>query len=126
VPHGAVTHAFPTPATLASADPAVLPVPRSRGAAVVAVATALASGDLDLHGDPDAAEVALLAIPGVGPWTAAVIRLRSMGDRDAFPAADLGLRRAFERLGMDARTALTTAERWRPLRAYAAQHLWAS
>jgi AraC family transcriptional regulator of adaptative response / DNA-3-methyladenine glycosylase II len=129
-PVGSITHAFPAPGALAALDPAALPLPRSRARAVVAVATALASGDLDVRpgADPDAAEAALLAAPGVGPWTAAVVRLRALGDRDAFPAADLGLRRALERLGADgdARAALARAERWRPLRAYAAQHLWAS
>jgi len=126
---GSVTHAFPTPAALAAADPESLPMPRARGRAVVAVAAALACGDLDLRpgADPDAAEAALLALPGVGPWTASVIRLRALGDRDAFPAADLGLRRGLERLGADGspHAALALAERWRPLRGYAAQHLWA-
>jgi AraC family transcriptional regulator, regulatory protein of adaptative response / DNA-3-methyladenine glycosylase II len=129
-PVGSLTHAFPAPAELAAADPETLPMPRARARAVVAVAAALASGALDVRpgADPEAAEAALLAMPGVGPWTAAMIRLRALGDRDAFPASDLGIRRALERLGADAspRGALRLAEGWRPLRAYAAQHLWAS
>jgi AraC family transcriptional regulator of adaptative response / DNA-3-methyladenine glycosylase II len=126
---GGVTHAFPAPAALAAVDPATLPMPRARGRALVALANALASGELDLNpgADPDAAEAALLALPGVGQWTATYVRLRALGDRDAFPAGDLGLRRALARLGAEARprAALALAERWRPLRAYAAQHLWA-
>jgi AraC family transcriptional regulator of adaptative response / DNA-3-methyladenine glycosylase II len=90
---------------------------------------ALAAGDVDVSpgADPEAAEAALLALPGIGSWTAAYVRLRALGDRDAFPAADLGLKRALERLGADGspRAAEARAEAWRPLRAYAAQHLWA-
>jgi AraC family transcriptional regulator of adaptative response / DNA-3-methyladenine glycosylase II len=104
-------------------------MPRARGRALVALCAALAAGDVDLRpgADPDAAEAALLELPGVGPWTAAYVRLRALGDRDAFPAADLGIRRALELLGADGdpRSAAALAERWRPLRAYAAQHLWA-
>jgi AraC family transcriptional regulator of adaptative response / DNA-3-methyladenine glycosylase II len=104
-------------------------MPRSRGRALVGLCAALADGTVDLRAgaDPDAAEAALLALPGIGPWTAAYVRLRGLGDRDAFPAADLGLKRALERLGADGSPGAATAlaERWRPLRAYAAQHLWA-
>jgi AraC family transcriptional regulator of adaptative response / DNA-3-methyladenine glycosylase II len=128
VPVGAVTHAFPAPDALADADPESLPMPRARGRAIVTLATAIAAGDVDLRpgADPGAAEAALLALGGIGPWTAAYVRLRGLGDRDAFPAADLGLRRALESLGRDGspRAALALAEGWRPLRAYAAQHLW--
>jgi AraC family transcriptional regulator of adaptative response / DNA-3-methyladenine glycosylase II len=128
-PVGTVTHLFPSPAALAALDPAELPMPRSRGRALVGLCGALAAGDVDLSpgADPDAAEAELLALPGIGPWTASYVRLRALGDRDAFPAADLGLRRALERLGVDGspRAAAARAEAWRPLRAYAAQHLWA-
>jgi AraC family transcriptional regulator of adaptative response / DNA-3-methyladenine glycosylase II len=128
-PVGTVTHLFPSAAALAALDPEALPMPRSRGRALVGLATALAAGDVDLRpgADPQAAEANLLALPGIGPWTAAYVRLRALGDRDAFPAADLGIKRALERLGADGRpaAALALAERWRPLRAYAAQHLWA-
>ena len=127
-PVGSITHAFPAPAALAAADPATLPMPRSRGRAIVTLATALAAGDVDLSpgADPETAGAQLLALPGIGPWTADYVRMRGLGDRDAFPAADLGLRRALERLGRDGspRAALALAESWRPLRAYAAQHLW--
>lgn len=128
-PVGTVTHLFPSAAALAALDPETLPMPRSRGRALVGLCAALAAGDVDLRpgADPDAAEAGLLALPGIGPWTAAYVRLRALGDRDAFPAADLGIKRALERLGADGRPApaLELAERWRPLRAYAAQHLWA-
>ena len=71
--------------------------------------------------DPDAAREALLALPGIGPWTAELVLLRALGEPDAFPAGDLGLRRA---LGCDARALERRAERWRPWRAYAAMLLW--
>jgi AraC family transcriptional regulator of adaptative response / DNA-3-methyladenine glycosylase II len=127
-PVGGVTHAFPSPQALAAADPATLPMPRSRGRAIVGLAAALAAGAVDLSpgADPAVAGAQLLSLPGIGPWTADYVRMRGLGDRDAFPAADLGLRRALERLGHDGspRAALALAEAWRPLRAYGAQHLW--
>jgi AraC family transcriptional regulator, regulatory protein of adaptative response / DNA-3-methyladenine glycosylase II len=128
-PVGAVTHVFPSPAALAGLPEDAFPMPRSRGRALIALGSAIAAGEVDLQpgADPDAAEAALLALPGIGPWTAAYVRLRALADRDAFPAADLGLKRALEQLGADGspRAATALAERWRPLRAYAAQHLWA-
>ena len=81
-----------------------------------------------LDGGADRAEVQrrLLEIPGVGPWTATYISLRALGDPDAFPAGDLGLRRAAERLGLPSGAAALEerSERWRPWRAYAAHYLW--
>ena len=62
----------------------------------------------------------LLALPGIGPWTASYIAMRALGDPDAFLPTDLGVRHALERLGVPA----ARAERWRPYRAYAVVHLW--
>ena len=64
--------------------------------------------------------VRLAELPGIGPWTISYILMRAVGDPDAFPASDLGLRRALERLGGTA----SAPDRWRPWRAYAAVHLW--
>jgi AraC family transcriptional regulator, regulatory protein of adaptative response / DNA-3-methyladenine glycosylase II len=118
-PVGRVTHLFPEPGVLAAA---ALPMPASRARALRALATALRTGDLELGpgADRGAARAGLLALPGVGPWTAEMVALRALGDRDAFPASDLGLRAALRALGPRA-----DPERWRPWRAYAAQHLWA-
>jgi AraC family transcriptional regulator of adaptative response / DNA-3-methyladenine glycosylase II len=68
----------------------------------------------------------LMALPGIGPWTAGYIAMRALRDPDAFPAHDLGLRRALAPPGdCLPRAALEErAERWRPWRAYAAMHLW--
>jgi AraC family transcriptional regulator of adaptative response / DNA-3-methyladenine glycosylase II len=69
---------------------------------------------------------ALLGLPGVGPWTAAYVRLRGLGDPDAFPGTDLGLRHSARALGLPdrARELAARASAWSPWRSYAAQHLW--
>ena len=66
----------------------------------------------------------LAAIPGIGPWTVEYVALRGLADPDAFPATDLALRRSWSALGGDPADLHRVAERWRPWRAYAAQHLW--
>ena len=75
------------------------------------------------------AEAELDALPGIGPWTASYVRMRTLGDRDAFPAADLGVIKALRALLAEepspARIA-SLAESWRPWRAYATLHLWHS
>jgi AraC family transcriptional regulator of adaptative response / DNA-3-methyladenine glycosylase II len=127
-PDGSVTHAFPSPEALAGARLDGMGLPESRRATVRELARRLTSGELVLDGGADRASVQrqLLEIPGVGPWTATYVALRALGDPDAFPAGDLGLRRAARKLGLPATAAALTAraERWRPWRAYAAHYLW--
>jgi AraC family transcriptional regulator of adaptative response / DNA-3-methyladenine glycosylase II len=129
-PLGGVTRLFPAADAIAAADPAPWRMPPARAGAVRAVATALAGGDLalDEEADPVAAQARLRALPGVGPWTTAYVAMRALHDPDAFPAADAGVRRALQALGHDGapRAATRRAQRWRPYRAYAAVHLWAS
>ncbi|CAM4272561.1 DNA-3-methyladenine glycosylase 2 family protein [Nocardiopsis rhodophaea] len=129
-PGGGLTHVFPLAETLAEADPRELPMPRGRSQALVALASALASGDIDLGpgADRDASAEGLRRLPGIGPWTADYIRMRALGDPDVFLPTDLGVRHALERLGHpgDGRSAATTAQAWRPWRSYASHHLWAS
>jgi AraC family transcriptional regulator, regulatory protein of adaptative response / DNA-3-methyladenine glycosylase II len=128
-PADGLTHCFPAAETLADADPASLPMPRSRAEALVGLATALASGSLSL--DPgasrDDAEAALLALPGIGPWTAGYIRMRALSDPDEFLPTDAGVRHGLAALGVssDPASAGRHAEEWRPWRSYALQHLWA-
>jgi len=126
----ALTHAFPTAAALAALDPEQLPMPRARGRALIGLCAALAAGEIELDPGADRAETRrrLLALPGIGPWTAEYVAMRALGDPDAFPATDLGIRHAFARLDQphDARAVAAIAERWRPWRAYAALHLWAT
>ncbi|MET0128839.1 MAG: AlkA N-terminal domain-containing protein [Solirubrobacterales bacterium] len=126
-PLGGVTHLFPTPAALARLGDDALPMPRSRARALAGLAGALAAGELVLdRADPAAVRARMLALPGIGPWTATYVEMRALGNRDAFLATDLGVRRALEGLGLDGspRAAEELAERWRPYRAYALQHLW--
>jgi AraC family transcriptional regulator, regulatory protein of adaptative response / DNA-3-methyladenine glycosylase II len=124
---GGVTHLFPAPEALVEADPRQLGVPRARAGAVRALAAAVLDGRLDLRPGADANR-ALLALPGVGPWTASYVAMRALGDSDAFPPGDVAVRRALERLGLDGRPAAAQrlAERWRPWRSYALMHLWQS
>ncbi|HKO26686.1 MAG TPA: AlkA N-terminal domain-containing protein [Solirubrobacteraceae bacterium] len=124
-PDGTLTHVFPSAQALSEVE---LAMPAGRRATVHALLDALRSGELDLSpgGDRERARVALEALPGVGPWTSEVVAMRALGDPDAFPVTDLGVRRGAEALGLPgARAALVAyAERWRPWRAYAVQHLW--
>ena len=128
---GALTHLFPGPAELAAADLGSLGLPRSRATTLSEVAAAaLANPRLfDATSDLDDAVRRLRAIRGVGEWTAQYIALRQLREPDAFPAADVALIRAMTTRGGRARSSSELLERangWRPWRAYAAQHLWAS
>jgi AraC family transcriptional regulator of adaptative response / DNA-3-methyladenine glycosylase II len=129
-PVGSVTHLFPTSQALAGIDPVALAMPAARRRAVLGLVAALSRGDVKLSTCTDRArtEQALLALPGIGPWTASYIAMRGLGDADAFLPTDLGVRRGLEALGHDGRPAAAAAiaERWRPYRAYAVQHLWAA
>jgi len=124
-----LTHLFPRPEALAHADLASVGVPRARAATIRALAGAVASGEvvLDASRGLEDAVARLAAVPGIGAWTAHYVAMRALGEPDAFPAADLGLRRALGngagRLA-PARVA-ERAEAWRPWRAYAVMHLWA-
>jgi AraC family transcriptional regulator, regulatory protein of adaptative response / DNA-3-methyladenine glycosylase II len=129
VPDGTLTHAFPAPAALADAPDELLRMPRARQRTIRILATELAAGDLDVSRgtDPAVLRAALVALPGIGPWTAEYVAMRAAGDPDAFPASDLGLLRGAALLGLpsDPRGLAARAERWRPFRAFAAQRLWA-
>jgi AraC family transcriptional regulator of adaptative response / DNA-3-methyladenine glycosylase II len=113
---------FPEPADLASADLSGLGLTTARQATLRALGATVAAGTLELdHGaDPQQTAARLAELPGIGPWTISYILMRAVGDPDAFPASDLGLRRALEHLG----GSTAQADRWRPWRAYAAVHLW--
>jgi AraC family transcriptional regulator of adaptative response / DNA-3-methyladenine glycosylase II len=129
-PVGAVTHLFPAAAAIATLDPGGLPMPRSRGRTLVGMAAELAAGRLALDVGADRAEsyAALLALPGIGPWTAGYIAMRALGDPDAFTPGDAGVRHGLKLLGRDTdlRAVERVSEPWRPYRAYAIQHLWAA
>lgn len=122
-----LTHAFPDAERLAAADLDDLGLPAGRREAVRGFARAVAAGDvvLDRGQRLDDLVGSLAALPGVGPWTAHYVALR-LGEPDAFPATDLGLRRAVAaRTGAPAPASLAAAAgAWRPFRALAAVHLW--
>lgn len=121
---GTLTHLFPTAEDVAEADLTGLGLPGARQRTLRALGLAVAGGALVLDGGADPAETVerLVALPGIGPWTAAYVAMRALRDPDAFPERDLGLLRALERLGIPA----SHAESWRPWRGYAAMHLWSS
>ena len=123
-----MTALFPAAGVLAALDPARLPMPRARAAALVGLCRALADGELRLDPEADRAEAGrrLLALPGVGPWTAGYVAMRALGDPDVFLAEDLGVRHALRRFGGpdDPRAARALAAAWAPWRSYASQHLW--
>ena len=129
-PIGSITHLFPTAEALARADPGRFPMPAGRRRALIALTAALTSGELTLDpgADREEARRRLLTLPGIGPWTVEYVAMRALRDPDAFLATDLGLKRALQRLGQDSSPAAAErlAERWRPYRAYALQHLWAA
>ncbi len=126
-----LTHLFPTAEALACADLATLGMPGARARALSAMAAA-AAADPQLFGvrrSLDEATAALKALPGIGEWTAQYIALRLLREPDAFPHGDIGLMRALadaEGRRPTPAQLLARAEAWRPWRAYAALHLWAS
>jgi AraC family transcriptional regulator of adaptative response / DNA-3-methyladenine glycosylase II len=129
-PLGSVTHLFPRAGALAEVDPDRLPMPAARARALIGLAEALDEGRVKLGATVDRAEARerLLELPGIGPWTADYVALRALRDPDAFLPSDLGLRRALEGLGLDGSpaSAAKLGESWRPYRAYALMHLWAT
>jgi AraC family transcriptional regulator of adaptative response / DNA-3-methyladenine glycosylase II len=126
--NGGLTHVFPPIGDLADIDPKHLAFPKSRQRSLIALVRALADGDvvLDAGCDWNRAREQLLGLPGIGPWTAEVIAMRGLGDPDAFPVSDLGVRLAAKQVGLPGDPSALTehSARWRPWRSYATQHLW--
>jgi AraC family transcriptional regulator of adaptative response / DNA-3-methyladenine glycosylase II len=130
-PTGTLTHLFPTPEALvelAKSDPGAYAMPASRRCALVALAEAVGGGDvvIDPGADPVELRRSLVALPGIGSWTAEYVALRALRDPDAFMPTDLGIRRGAKTLGLPNNPAqlLAVSERWRPWRSYAMSHLW--
>jgi AraC family transcriptional regulator of adaptative response / DNA-3-methyladenine glycosylase II len=119
---------FPSATTIAERGREALRGPQSRVSAIVGVAEAIADGRLGLDVSMPVAEfrAALLALPGVGPWTADYLALRVLGSPDILPVDDLVIRQSAAALGIaDSRRGLVDAgARWSPWRSYAALHLW--
>lgn len=124
-----VTSVFPEAGVLAEADLATLGMPKSRGRTLSGVAQALLDDPLLFEPGREGGVVRLLALHGVGDWTAQYIALRQLREMDAFPSGDVGLINALAALeggAVTARDLLARAEAWRPYRGYAAQLLWTS
>ncbi|HZX70393.1 MAG TPA: AlkA N-terminal domain-containing protein [Rhodanobacter sp.] len=121
---------FPTPAQLADADLREIGVTTARAATIRGIAQAVLDGRADFRPEQPLEDFVAhwVALPGIGEWTAHYMAMRALSHPDAFPAADLILRRAAAgdapELSTKALTAL--AEAWRPWRAYAVMHLWRS
>ncbi|MFT4029949.1 MAG: Ada metal-binding domain-containing protein [Protaetiibacter sp.] len=119
---------FPSAATIAERGRTVLRGPASRVEAIVGVATALAEGRLVLDIGMPLAEFreALLARPGIGPWTADYLAIRTLGAPDVLPVDDLVIRQSATALGIasDRPGLARHARNWSPWRSYAALHLW--
>jgi AraC family transcriptional regulator of adaptative response / DNA-3-methyladenine glycosylase II len=118
---------FPTAPRIAGLAPravARIGLTPTRARALVALAQAIAAGDLVLEpgGDVVATVGQLESIPGIGPWTAQLVAMRALGWPDAFPAGDRGVLAALGEKRPD--RALARGEAWRPWRAYAVMHLW--
>ncbi|OTP79086.1 DNA-3-methyladenine glycosylase family protein [Caballeronia sordidicola] len=128
--HADTAWRFPTPAALAQVDLDKIGMPGKRVAALQGFAREVATGALPLD-DPRAdrgeLRAALLAMPGIGPWTVEYVAMRALRDPDAWPGTDLILMQALAARdpSMAKAAALRArAENWRPYRAYAALHVW--
>ncbi|MFC1443293.1 AlkA N-terminal domain-containing protein [Streptacidiphilus sp. N1-10] len=120
---GGLTSLFPSAAALAEADSADLAMPAARQRALRGLCAALASGELDLSPgvDREQTSAALLALPGIGPWTVSYVRMRALGDPDAHLPTDIGVRHGLAAAGA---AEAVDASGWRPWRSYAVHHLW--
>jgi AraC family transcriptional regulator of adaptative response / DNA-3-methyladenine glycosylase II len=101
-------------------------MPQTRWNTIRGLARAVARGEVTFARGAtlDESIERLVALPGIGPWTAHYIAMRALREPDAFPHTDLGIRKA---AGMISdRELLSRAEAWRPYRAYATMLLWRS
>lgn len=126
-----LTHAFPTADRLSRGKLYTLGMPKKRGLALQGLSKAVATGELPLSASqaPDALYEQLVAMPGIGPWTAQYVLMRGLSIPDAFPIDDLGLINALEALEGErykGKRLMERAEAWRPWRSYATLHLWTS
>lgn len=126
-----LTRVFPDAARLARADLSILRMPRARIETLQALAKAQVADPalFSIRRDLDEAIEQLCALKGIGEWTAQYIAMRQLRESDAFPVGDVALIRALTNLTgspVTPREMIKLAERWRPWRAYATIHLWAS
>jgi AraC family transcriptional regulator of adaptative response / DNA-3-methyladenine glycosylase II len=119
---------FPTPEVLAQAELREVGLTTARAATVRGMAQALLDGRVDFRADQSLDEFVArwVALPGIGEWTAHYMAMRALSEPDAFPAADLILRRAAtaDPTPLSTKALSQRAEAWRPWRAYTVIHLW--
>jgi len=119
---------FPSPAALAQADLREIGLTSARAATVRGMAQALLDGRVDFRAEQTLDEFVSrwIALPGIGEWTAHYMAMRALSDPDAFPAADLILRReaTTDVVPLSTKALTMRANEWRPWRAYAVMHLW--
>ncbi len=125
-----LSHAFPRPERLTLEALSVLGMPQARRASLASLARAVIEHPrlFERYASLAQAVEQLRALPGIGEWTAQYIAMRALCESDAFLAADVGVQRAMAIDGLrpTAQALLRHAEQWRPWRAYAVLHLWAS
>lgn len=123
--HATLTRLFPKPEDLANANLNGMGLTTRRAGTVTTFARAVADDPALLASDQtlDTFVERIVDLPGFGPWTAHYMAMR-LGHADAFPASDLGVRKALNTTSD--KEVLRRAEAWRPYRAYATMHLWAS
>ncbi len=126
-PHPQLTRLAPTAeriAGLRERDLALLGVLGARARCIIAIARSMENGvALEPGADPVSTMTRLVALPGVGPWTASYIAMRALRWPDAFPKEDIVIRKRLG--GVSASEAERMSSRWRPWRSYATMHLWA-
>ncbi|HXH33108.1 MAG TPA: AlkA N-terminal domain-containing protein [Plantibacter sp.] len=119
---------FPTAAQIVAGGRAALVGPRARIESVLGVAEALTSGELAIGfgDDRDELRTRLLAMKGIGPWTADYVSMRVLGNPDAFLPGDVAVRSGAGRLGLpsDPKSLTAAAEAFAPWRSYLCLHLW--
>jgi len=126
-PHGPLTHLSPTANRVASAtidEIASLGIIQTRARSIIAIAVEMASGRLVLEpgAEPAVIIAQLVALPGIGAWTAHYIAMRALRWADAWPKEDIALRNALGRV--TPKRADELSQPWRPWRSYATLHLW--
>jgi len=130
MPQSGSVYLFPEPATLAEADLSGLGITGARIATLRAIAAAVRDGGVDFRADRPLADFVRqwTALPGIGDWTAHYLAMRGLAHTDAFPAADIVLRKAVARDGklVPTKALEEMSQAWRPYRAYAVLHLWRS
>jgi AraC family transcriptional regulator of adaptative response / DNA-3-methyladenine glycosylase II len=121
-------HLFPAPGDLVDADLGAIGLTRARAQTLRSMALALCEGRVDFGREQSLEEFVekWVQLPGIGAWTAHYIAMRALSHADAFPAADLVLRKAVSPDGtpVPLKQLQAMAEAWRPWRAYAVLHLW--